>query len=49
MTDVVKIDEDLLKKIKKWVSNRENRIKYSNAKQFVNIAVLEKLQKEAKR
>jgi len=48
MSDVVKIDEDLLKKIKKLVSSKENRIKYSNSKQFVNIAVLEKLEKEVK-
>ena len=46
IADVVKIDEDLLKKVKKLVSGKENRIKYSNAKQFVNIAVLEKLEKE---
>ena len=46
MTNVVKIDEDLLKKVKNLVSGKENRIKYSNAKQFVNIAVLEKLEKE---
>ena len=47
MSNVVKIDEELLKKIKKIIGTRENRIKYSNAKQFVNIAVLEKLKKEA--
>ena len=46
MSDVVKIDEELLKKVKKLVSTKENRIKYSNAKQFVNIAVLEKLNEE---
>jgi len=46
MADVVKIDEELLKKVKKLVNNKENRIKYSNSKQFVNIAVLEKLEKE---
>jgi len=46
MSDVVKIDEELLKKVKKLVNTKENRIKYSNAKQFVNIAVLENLNKE---
>ena len=46
IADVVKIDEDLLKKVKKLVNSKENRIKYSNSKQFVNIAVLEKLDKE---
>ena len=48
IADVVKIDEELLKKVKKLVSSKENRIKYSNAKQFVNIAVLEKLENENK-
>ena len=46
MANVVKIDEDLLKKVKKLVKNKYIKIKYSNAKQFVNIAVLEKLEKE---
>lgn len=46
IADVVKIDKDLLNDVKKLVSSKENRIKYSNAKQFVNIAVLEKLAKE---
>lgn len=46
MTNVVKIDEDLLKNVKNLINSKENRIKYSNAKQFVNIAVLEKLEKE---
>jgi len=46
MVDVVKIDENLLKKVKKLLKNEIIRIKYSNAKQFVNIAVLEKLKKE---
>ncbi len=46
MSNVVKIDEDLLKKVKKLVNSKENRIRYSNAKQFVNIAVLEKLNNE---
>tara|TARA_Y100000310_G_scaffold160433_1_gene160196 strand:+ start:3324 stop:3482 length:159 start_codon:yes stop_codon:yes gene_type:complete len=46
MTDVVKINEDLLKKVKKLIKEDSMKIKYSNAKQFVNIAVLEKLEKE---
>tara|TARA_Y100000310_G_scaffold338212_1_gene427240 strand:- start:1618 stop:1791 length:174 start_codon:yes stop_codon:yes gene_type:complete len=44
MADVVKIDKELLEKVKKIID--KNRIKYSNSKQFVNIAVLEKLEKE---
>ncbi len=47
IADVVKINEDLLKKVKKLIKGRSSmKIKYSNAKQFVNIAVLEKLGKE---
>ena len=46
MVDVVKIDENLLKKVKKLLKDELIKIKYSNAKQFVNIAVLEKLKKE---
>jgi len=46
MTNVVKIDENLLKKVKGLIKKSSMKIKYSNAKQFVNIAVLEKLYKE---
>lgn len=46
MADVVKIDEDLLKKVKNLIKEKSMKIKYSNAKQFVNIAVLEKLENE---
>ncbi len=49
MTDVVKIDEDLLKKIKKLIKDKSMKIKYSNAKQFVNIAVLQKIEEEIKK
>ena len=49
MADVVKIDEGLLKKVKNLVKKNSMKIKYSNVKQFVNIAVLEKLEKEAKK
>lgn len=49
MVNVVKIDEDLLKKVKKLVKSKYMKIKYSNTKQFVNIAVLEKLEKEVRK
>jgi len=49
MTDVVKIDEDLLKKIKKLIKDNSMKIKYSNARQFVNIAVLDKIEEEIKK
>jgi hypothetical protein len=46
MSNVVKIDEELLQKVKKLVNTEMNRLKYSNSKQFINLAVLEKLEKE---
>ena len=46
MPDVVKIDEELLKRVNKLIKESLMKIKYSNAKQFVNLAVLEKLEKE---
>ena len=49
MADVVKIDSDLLDKVKRLVKGKYIKIKYSNSKQFVNIAVLEKLEKEGKK
>ena len=49
MSDVVKIDEELLKRINKLIKEKSMKIKYSNAKQFVNIAVLEKLEKDEKK
>jgi len=45
MPDVVKIDEDLLKRVKNLIREKSMKIKYSNAKQFVNLAVLEKLER----
>ena len=48
MSNVVKIDEELLEKVKKIIGSKDNRIKYSNVKQFINLAVLEKLKKGAK-
>ena len=46
MRDSVRIDKDLLEKLKELVKDSSKRIKYSSAKQFVNIAVLELLEKE---
>ena len=48
MADVVKINEDLLKKVKKILKDKNMQIKYANVKQFINIAVLDKLEKEGK-
>lgn len=43
---VVKIDSELLKKVEAFISKGSNRIVYANKKQFVDIAVLEKLERE---
>jgi len=49
MVDVVKINEDLLKRIKRLIKDKSMKIKYSNIKQFINIAVLDKLNEEERR
>jgi len=46
---VVKIDGELLKEVEQFISRKENRLKYGSKKQFINIAVLEKLNREKKR
>ena len=48
MVDSVKIDKTLLNKVKYLIKDENSRIKYSSAKQFVDIAVLELLNKEEK-
>ena len=42
---VVKIDPLLLKEVESVISKEENRIKFANKKQFINIAVYELLSK----
>ena len=50
--NTVKIDENLLKKLKELIEDEEIRIEYPTVKQFVNVAVLrflrEKLREKAK-
>jgi len=46
MTDSVKIDKQLLERLKKLIAKDSKKIKYSSAKQFVNIAVLDLLEEE---
>jgi len=43
---VVKIDSDLLKKVEDFINKEKNKLLYVNKKQFVDIAVFEKLKKE---
>ena len=42
---VVKIDAGILKEVEEFINKKENRLLYANKKQFVNIAVYEKLKK----
>lgn len=48
MADNVKIDIDLLARVEKLIKRKDKKIKYSNKKQFVNVAVLSLLEKEEK-
>ena len=43
---VVKINLDILKEVEEFIKKKENRFKYVNKKQFVDIAVYEKLKRE---
>jgi hypothetical protein len=44
-SSVVKIDSLLLKKIEKFIEKEENRLKFANKKQLIDIAVDEYLRK----
>lgn len=48
---VVKVDSSLLSEVEKFISQKSNRLKFVNKKQFIDLAVydyLEKLKKEVK-
>ena len=45
----VKIDYGLLKEVEEFIGKRENKLKYAHKKQFINIAVLDKLNSEKKK
>lgn len=47
--ETVKIDEELLARVIAITKHKTKKIKYSTAKQFVNVAVLELLEKEGKK
>ncbi|OGJ20827.1 hypothetical protein A3K73_01145 [Candidatus Pacearchaeota archaeon RBG_13_36_9] len=42
---VVKIDPALLKEVEEIINKEENRIRFANKKQFINIAVYDLLNK----
>ena len=44
--ETVKIDENLLKRVKILIQDKDKKIKYSTSKQFINIAVLKLLEEE---
>lgn len=46
---VVKINSDLLLEVEEFINKKENRVMYTNKKQFIDIAVFEKLKKERKK
>jgi hypothetical protein len=43
---VVKIDGKLLKELEEFINKENNKLLYANKRQFVSIAVLEKLNRE---
>lgn len=45
---VVKIDSDLLKQVEEFIARKENQFKYSSKKQFIDLAVFEKLMGDGK-
>lgn len=46
---VVKIDAELLFEVEEFINRKVNRLLYGNKKQFIDIAVLEKLNRERKK
>ena len=44
--DTAKIDEKLLERVKNIIKTDSKKIKYSNTKQFINVAVLKLLEEE---
>ena len=43
---VVKVDFQVLKEVEEFIKKKENRLIYANKKQFVDIAIFEKLNKD---
>ena len=43
---VVKIDPNLLEKVEDFIKKDENRLRFTNKKQFVDLAVFEFLKKQ---
>ena len=45
-SSVVKIDSTLLNRVEQYINKEENRLKFVNKKQFIDIAISEYLNKE---
>lgn len=46
---VVKIDSDLLREVEEFIRLRENRFRYVNKKQFIDLAVAEYLRNKKRK
>ena len=44
-TSVVKIDSELLKKVDELIQEEKHRFRFTNKKQFIDMAVIESLKK----
>jgi len=44
---VVKIDFKILRNVEEFINKKSNKLKYVNKKQFIDLAVFEKLKREA--
>lgn len=42
---VVKIDSELLLQVEEFINKKDNKLKYVNKKQFIDLAVFEKLKR----
>jgi hypothetical protein len=47
-SSVVKIDPSLLEKVENFIQKEENKFRFSNKKQFIDLAVYEFLEKNQK-
>ncbi|MFA5258753.1 MAG: hypothetical protein WC979_05730 [Candidatus Pacearchaeota archaeon] len=47
-SSVVKIDPNLLEKVEYFIQKEENKFRFSNKKQFIDLAVYEFLEKHQK-
>lgn len=46
---VVKINSEILGEVEEFINKKENKLRYTNKKQFVDVAVFELLKKERKK